>query len=382
MIKPEMYSEFSLKVQKNEDFALTAFIRKADIFSLLSKDILDNEGFWIRLLWFKEEYIKFLPKKFKDNIVFEEKAITKYPSLINVFPNKKKDLIYMKDLIEKNVYMISCGTDEQKDNDILAERIMNNHPSCFRYLSNRLRGKREYALLAIKENGDNIEYCSTELKNDMFLAEKALEHSLLAFEYIGEDLKKNECFILRMLKKAQEKKIDISVICRNIDQYLLEKREILEMVMKNNVNYAKKVSKNTLLSYDVMHMIITNHPEAFDIYSKKLELVNPFYNYINVSEQHSSAKIIDKMIKINPIVIKYIPRDYKNEDFYLRYKDTIESIKDELKDDYELNQLMRADHLFKQLSKEELDKENKQISIENDIINSQNPPVVIRRKKI
>lgn len=95
------------------------------------------------------------------------------------------------------------------------------------------------------------------------------------------------------------------------------------------------------------------------------------------SDDDKCKDLIDFMVNLNPLVIKYVFGAYKDKEFYLKYKEKIDLIKDNLINDYELSQFMREETLLEKIYQ----KDERENHSEDILLKNQESDIIIRKNR-
>lgn len=211
--------------------------------------------------------------------------------------------------VSQNDYVVIFGYERNT-----LKTILEKNPHLFECLSSKLRGDKELAMIAIKENGNQLKNASKSLRDDYDVVRLNSE----AFAYASERLRDNEELArsasywtfkyaskrvrsIRSIALEVVKKCGLNIF--HLSTELLNDREVILAAIKNSKSIFKDLPVFVRDDKEIVMVSLNCSFKSFD---------HPF-NFKILSERlQKDPEIIDAAIRNYPGVIKHVKYD---EDF-------------------------------------------------------------------
>ena len=230
----------------------------------------------------------------------------------------KKDKNFALKAVQINAFSLSYFDNSIKDNDEIVFEAVKSNRLAFEYASDRLRNNRELALLAVKDDGQPYSWIGKSLANDEEIALTAIENYGASMDAAGDSIRDNKEIMLKAIKKD-------GYNIRYASKRLRDDKDIVITAVKNddsNLDYASDRLKKDI---DVINCLRDEDIRKY--YFNKI-LSNAIFNnddiIIKLKEdgmqlEYASDEIKDntKMaliaIENNPNAFKYVSERLKND---------------------------------------------------------------------
>lgn len=317
-------------IKKSFDINLYALIHGAEHFHNIDKDLQNDKNFILALINLEKTNIHYhyYPEQFKkDHEIITLSYINNHNTL-KYIPAEERKYLYPK-LLSLNGMGLESAYYAAQDNielcnialkqNILAiqfvpkkhivqicknkelvEKIIEEFPQGFKYLSGYIRCNKKYALSAINKYIDNIEFCYDNIKDDKKLATELISKNKAKVYHFSENLQEDPEIQLLGLKHTT------SVSFNYLPYKLQNNLDFLIQAIKTNkefyhsLNDKKKKNLRLILEYLPHPAWIYQLPKEYISDITKYQNLNPL-PYIQqkyLEENLSSEKTTTKKLKI------------------------------------------------------------------------------------
>ena len=203
------------------------------------------------------------------------------------------------------------------DKDIMLKLIINNTCQYYEMSSPNLRDNKEFTLIAVKKCGELLYKVSERLRDDIDVVLEAVKRNSNVFQYASERLRNDPNVVLTAIKRSGIPFEYASETLKNNKNFLLEVLEInsdsfihFPDIFKKDINIVLAAIKKRLKLLDYVSdelkrdkRFVLEAIKEFSFYDLK--------DYINITRNFKNDKdFFLKAIKINPIVLKFIPYEF------------------------------------------------------------------------
>jgi len=170
-----------------------------------------------------------------DNREFVTEVIKKNPMAYrSVSPRLKKDkellLLAFKSINDYGIYnMLMYADDTLKSDKELVLKILKLNSDQYKFIAPELKKDNDFILSIIKKTGKGLEYATKEQRSDKSLIIEALKLNTWAFSEADNSLKRDRAFILDEVAK-----VDYTNFIFSIDKSLLKDKSFVYELFKRN----------------------------------------------------------------------------------------------------------------------------------------------------
>ena len=192
------------KLKNDKLFILMAVNHSNKIYDKISDELKYDKQIIYNAALYDYECLQYIPYEYKNDKEFMIFYIKLRGSNIKYASDELKN---NKELINIAInndfssrYVLEYLNDSYKDDEEFIKLILNKFPECFKFISNRLKNKKEIALLSVKKYSLNIVYVSDNLSLDYDIVYAAINDDPTLYHYIHKSFFNDKKFILLCLK--------------------------------------------------------------------------------------------------------------------------------------------------------------------------------------
>lgn len=308
---PNFYKDASRYLKQNKEFVEEVVKQNPVLYTEIAPEYQSTREIALEAMKQRPATWNELPEVFKKEEEFSLEAIKEgYGDIDSKF---KSDKEFMKKAVELNGVAIAFSDKLSKeDREELALKAVETYGKALEFVKPELQADREFVLKAINLDGAALRYASSELRNDPEIVLEAMKQNKNAFEYAGKELQGNKEFILEAVK------YDVSAVKRNVNPELLEDKEYLLKLIKQNgkaMELASKELKGDILTpgakgdEDFKLEAIKANPEALKYMAVEYYETRPD----ELKWTTKGKEILAESAKENEEMLSYVKQKYSKQ---------------------------------------------------------------------